>query len=241
MAHREPNPFADEDHGALPGRGRPQAPERLVRGRRHLRPQSLEQNLPLASGPSAGTTRETRLERERGRQTRGPAPPPARRSPGDHQRSPRARDSLAPRARLGEREQTTAVRVDALRHLTAAEDHVQPSTMRANLSSRHSTRRWRASEAMPRGTRREREREERRRRAPAPAPTTPRGAFATRCVASRRRRREMDAEAEEREAELAAAWDKIRELQEALGAAREGEDREREEGEGVRRHPGRPD
>ena len=223
MAHREPNPFADEDHGAFPAEGG----HRLQRG-------WYGDDGTFVPSPSSKTSHSS-LD-HRGNDARDAGGSSA--SADDRREAQRLRQRVAhletTNARL-EREirslralasasanETTAVRVDALRHLTAAEDHVQllHDESQSKLAALHaemaSVGGDAARDAAGEGTggastsgpssgaddTEGRLRDEVRRFAAAQA--------------------EMDAEAEEREAEWAAAWDKIRELQEALGAARGG-------------------
>ena len=225
MAHREPNPFADEDHGAFPAEGG----HRLQRG-------WYGDDGTFVPSPSTKTSRSRLADHHRADDAMDAGGSSA--SADDGRETRRLRERVAhletTNARL-EREirslralasasanETTAVRVDALRHLIAAEDHVRLlhdesesklATLRAEMASVGGDA---ARDAAGEGTggastsgpssgaddTEGRLRDEVRRFAAAQA--------------------EMDAEAEEREAELAAAWDKIRELQEALGAARGG-------------------
>lgn len=237
MAHREPNPFADEDHGAFPAEGG----HRLQRG-------WYGDDGTFVPSPSTKTSR-SRLDHHRGDDAKDAGGSSA--SADDGRETRRLRERVAhletTNARL-EREirslralasasanETTAVRVDALRHLIAAEDHVRLlhdesesklATLRAEMASvggdaargaaGEGTGGPSTSDAGPSTSR------------PSPGPgPDPADADAEARLRDEVRRfaaaqAEMDAEAEEREAELAAAWDKIRELQEALRAARGG-------------------
>ena len=232
MAHREPNPFADEDHGAFPAEGG----HRLQRG-------WYGDDGTFVPSPSSKTSHSRRDHRGNDARDAGGSSTSA----DDRREAQRLRQRVAhletTNARL-EREirslralasasanETTAVRVDALRHLTAAEDHVQllHDESQSKLAALHAEMASVGGDAARDAA--GGEREERRRRAPAPAPTTPRGAFATRCVASRRRRRRWT----RRRRSARRSWPRrgIR-----LGSFRRrsgrraGEDREQEEGRG---------
>lgn len=238
MAHREPNPFADEDHGAFPAEGG----HRLQRG-------WYGDDGTFVPSPSTKTSRSRLADHHRADDAMDAGGSSA--SADDGRETRRLRERVAhletTNARL-EREirslralasasanETTAVRVDALRHLIAAEDHVRLlhdesesklATLRAEMASvggdaargatGEGTGGPSTSDAGPSTSR----------PGPAPGPGPDAADAETRLRDEVRRfaaaQAEMDAEAEEREAELGAAWDKIRELQEALRAARGG-------------------